>query len=88
VHFSSVSGLFLIFEKGFLIRGYFPPENWLFPPFGKKASHFRAHLFFLKMLITATIAVTFPVFAVSIAIASAFIVSLRAVSMTLIRWGL
>jgi hypothetical protein len=23
---SSVSGLFLIFEKGFLIRGYFPPE--------------------------------------------------------------
>jgi hypothetical protein len=32
---------FLDFQKGFLIRGYFPPENWLFPPFGKKASHFR-----------------------------------------------
>jgi hypothetical protein len=29
------------FEKGFLIHGYFPLENWLFLPFGKKASHFR-----------------------------------------------
>jgi hypothetical protein len=29
------------FEKGFSIRGYFPPENQLFPPFGEKASHFR-----------------------------------------------
>jgi hypothetical protein len=35
--------------------------------------------FFLKMLITATIAVTYPVFAVSLAISSAFVVSLRAV---------
>ncbi len=32
---------FLDFEKGFLIHGYFPPENWLFLPFGKKTSHFR-----------------------------------------------
>ncbi len=32
---------FLIFEKGFSIRGYFPPENWLFRPFGAKASHFQ-----------------------------------------------
>ncbi len=32
---------FLDFEKDFLIHGYFPPENWLFPPFGKKASHFQ-----------------------------------------------
>jgi hypothetical protein len=32
--------LFLIFEKGFSIRGYFPPENGHFPPFGEKASHF------------------------------------------------
>ncbi len=44
--------------------------------------------FFLKMLITATTAVTFPVFAVLLAISSAFIVSLRAVLMTLIRRGL
>jgi hypothetical protein len=39
--YSLVLGLFLIFEKGFLICGYFPPENWLFPTFGKKASHFQ-----------------------------------------------
>jgi hypothetical protein len=32
---------FLDFEKGFLIHGYFPLENWLFLPFGEKASHFR-----------------------------------------------
>ncbi len=46
------------------------------------------HLFFLKMLITATTTVTFPVFGVSLAISSDFIVSLRAVSTTLIGWGL
>jgi hypothetical protein len=46
------------------------------------------HLLFLKMLITATTAVTFPVFAVLFAIPLAFIVSLRAVSTTLIGWGL
>ncbi len=40
------------------------------------------------MLITVTTAVTFPVFAVLIAISSALRVSLRAVSATLIRWGL
>jgi hypothetical protein len=45
------------------------------------------HLYFLKMLITATTVVTFPVFAVSLAVSSAFVVSLRAVSMTLIGWG-
>jgi hypothetical protein len=50
---SSVSGLFSIFEKGFLIRGYFPLENRLFLPFGKKAFHFRISTlqfasFFLK----------------------------------------
>ncbi len=32
---------FLDFEKGFLIRGYFPLENRLFPLFDKKASHFQ-----------------------------------------------
>jgi hypothetical protein len=46
------------------------------------------HLFFLKMLITATTAVTLPVFAVLLAISSAFEVSLRAVLMTLIGRGL
>jgi hypothetical protein len=35
---SLVSNLFLIFEEGFAIRGYFPAKNWLFLPFGKKAS--------------------------------------------------
>jgi hypothetical protein len=47
----------------------------------------KLHLFFLKMLITATTPVTFLVFAVSLAISSAFLVSLRAVSTTLIRRG-
>ncbi len=42
------------------------------------------HFFFLKMLITATTVVTFPVFAVSFAISSAFIATLRAVSTPLI----
>ncbi len=37
---SLVSGLFLIFEKGFSIHGNFSKENWLYPPFGKKASYF------------------------------------------------
>jgi hypothetical protein len=39
------------------------------------------------MLITATTAVTLLVFAVSIAISSALVVSLRAVAATLIGWG-
>ncbi len=46
------------------------------------------HLFFLKMLITATTTVTFPVFAVPLAISSAFVVSLTAVLTILIRGGL
>jgi hypothetical protein len=40
------------------------------------------------MLITVATAVTLPVFAVLIAISSAFVVLLRAVMATLIRWGL
>jgi hypothetical protein len=44
--------------------------------------------FFLKMLITATTAVTFSVFVVLLAISSAFVVSLRAVLTILIGWGL
>jgi hypothetical protein len=45
------------------------------------------HLFSLKMLITVTTAVTLPVFAVSIAVSSALVVSLGAVLATLIGWG-
>ncbi len=44
--------------------------------------------FTLKMLIITTTTVTLPVFAVSIAISSAFVVSLRAVSTTSIGQGL
>jgi hypothetical protein len=43
------------------------------------------HLFPLKMLITVTTAINLPVFALLIAISSAFVVSLRAVLATLIR---
>jgi hypothetical protein len=39
--FCLVSGLFLIFEKGFSIHDYFPSKNLFFPPFGEKASHFQ-----------------------------------------------
>jgi hypothetical protein len=45
------------------------------------------HLFLLKMLITATTAVTLPDFAVSIATSSALIISLGAVTATLIGQG-
>ncbi len=45
------------------------------------------HLFLLKMLITATTAVTLPVFAVLIAISSALVVSLVAVAVTSIGRG-
>jgi hypothetical protein len=89
---SLVSGLVLISEKGFSVRGNFPPENRHFPPFGKKAPHFRdalhnLHLFSLKMLIAATTVVTLPVFAASIPISSALVVSLGAVLATLIGQG-
>jgi hypothetical protein len=46
------------------------------------------HLFLLKMLITTLTAVTLPVFAVLLAISSAFVVSLRAVSTNSIGRGL
>jgi hypothetical protein len=59
-------------------------EGFSFP---RLAFH-NLHLFLLKMLITATTAVTLPVFAVSIVIPSAFVVSLKAVLATLIGWGL
>ncbi len=46
------------------------------------------HFFLLKMLITATTAVTFLVSAVTFAISSSFVATLRAVSTTLIGRGL
>jgi hypothetical protein len=90
---SLVSSLSLISEKGFLICGYFPPQNLLFLPFGKKASqskisapqfasfstknahyrNYRSHL---------TSFCSFECDFIS------FIVSLRAVLMTLIGRGL
>jgi hypothetical protein len=90
---SLVSSLFLIFVKGFLIRGYFRPKNRL-SAFWQEGFLFlrlalrNLHLFPLKMLISATTAVTLLVFAVSIAISSALVVSLRAVLVTLIGQGL
>jgi hypothetical protein len=82
-----VSGLFSIFEKGFSGKyalSAFWQEGFSFPRLVLR----NLHLFILKMLITATTAVTLPVFAVSIAISSAFVVSLRAVLATLIGRGL
>jgi hypothetical protein len=35
---SLVTCFFFLFEKGFTVGGNFPPKNWHFPPFGKKAS--------------------------------------------------
>ncbi len=47
----------------------------------------KLHLFLQTMLITATTAVTLPVFVVSIAISSALTLSLGAVEATFIGWG-
>jgi hypothetical protein len=47
----------------------------------------KLHLFLQKMLITATTAVTLLVFAVSIKILSALVLSLGAVAATLIGWS-
>jgi hypothetical protein len=58
-------------------------EGFLFLQFALR----NLHLFSLKMLITATTAVTLLVFAVLIAISLALVVSLGAVSMTLIGRG-
>ena len=73
-----------VFSSGKLALYAFWQEGLSFPRLALRNSH----LFFLKMLITATTAVTFPVFAVLLAISSAFVVSLRAVLTTLIGRGL
>jgi hypothetical protein len=54
-------------------------EGFLFPGIALRDLHF----YLQKMLITATTALTLPVFAVSIAISSALLVLLGAVSTTL-----
>ncbi len=48
---------------------------------------YKFHFFLQKMLITATTAVTLPVFAVLIAISSALMLLIGAVLATLIGWG-
>ncbi len=57
-------------------------------PLISKIGAFQFASFFLKMIITATTAVTFLVFVVSLAISSAVVVSLRVVSTTLVGRGL
>jgi hypothetical protein len=47
----------------------------------------KLHIFLQKMLITETTIVTLLVFAVSITISSALVISLGAVLATLIKWG-
>jgi hypothetical protein len=85
---SLVAGLFLFLEKDFSVRGYFPPRNWHFAPFGQEGFSFpdlalcKSHLFLLKMLITATTSATVPVFAVLIVVSSALVVPLEAVAVT------
>ncbi len=59
-------------------------EGLLFPRLALR----NLHPFFKKMLIATTTAVAFSVFAVLLAISSAFVVPLRAVSTTLIGRGL
>jgi hypothetical protein len=89
---SSISGLFSFSEKDFLVCRNFLAESQHFLPFGKKASCFQDSRsttcisFQQRMLITATNAVTLPVFAVLIAISSALMLLLGAVSTTLIGW--
>ncbi len=73
-----------VFFSGKLALSAFWQEGLSFPRLALR----NLHLYFLKMLITATTTVTFPVFAVLLAISSAFVVSLRAVSTTLIGRGL
>jgi hypothetical protein len=73
-----------VFSSGMLALSAFWQEGLSFPRLALR----NLHLFLLKMLITATTAVTLPEFAVLIAIWSAFVVSLRALLRTLLGWGL
>jgi hypothetical protein len=71
-------------SSGKLALSAFWREGFSFPRLALR----NLHLFLLKMLIAATTAVTLRVFAVLIAISSAFVVSLRAVLATSIGRGL
>jgi hypothetical protein len=73
-----------VFSSGKSSLSAFWREGFSFPRLALR----NLHLFSLKMLITATVAVSLLVFAVLIAILSAFVVSLRVVSVTLIGRGL
>jgi hypothetical protein len=73
-----------VFPSGISALSPFWQEGFSFPQLALQ----NLHLFLLKMLITATTAVTLPVFAVLVAISSAFVVSLGAVLTTLIEQGL
>jgi hypothetical protein len=73
-----------VFSSGKSALSAFWQEDFLFP----RLVLCNSHLFLLKMLITATTTVTFPVIVVLLAISSAFVVLLRAVSTTLIGRGL
>jgi hypothetical protein len=73
-----------VFSSRKLALSAFCQEDFSFPRLALR----NLHLFLLKMLITTTATVTLPVFAVSIAISSAFVVSLRAILATLIGQGL
>jgi hypothetical protein len=74
---SLVSGVFSIFEKGFLYLWEFFSRKLALSSFWQEGFSFprlalcNLHLFSLKMLITGTTAVTLLAFAVSIVISSA-----------------
>jgi hypothetical protein len=89
---SLVSGLFSSFEKGSSVRGIFLRQIGTFCLMARrllisKISAPRLFFYLLKVLITATTAVTVPVFTVSIVISLALVVSLGAVLATLIGRG-
>ncbi len=73
-----------VFSSGKSALSTFWQEGFSFPRLAPR----NLHLFLLKMLFIVTTAVALPVFAVLIAISSAFNVSLTAVLATLIGWGL
>jgi hypothetical protein len=85
--------LFLNFEERFLGPRGFSSMKLTLSAFWQEGFSFLEsalhdlNLFSQKMLITLISVVTLPVFAVSIAISLALVVSLGAVSATLFRWG-
>jgi hypothetical protein len=89
---SSVTGLFLFSRKFSWFAEIFLREIATFCLLARKLlipglSILQIASFSQKMLITATTVVTLPVFAVLVAISSAFMLSLGAIAATLIGWG-